>query len=104
MIDCFYADFSLFQIIVAIVAFLGMTVALMNGGYTIYKIFERPKLRIYLTDSIGIVISPREVSQKFHLGCNVINQTSKVGVLHHLESTVIDPNGKKHLFLLEPVL
>lgn len=81
----FFGDLSPFLVIVSLVA-------LINGGYTLYTYMAKPKLNIFFADSIGLVVPPHEVADKFHLGCNLVNPTAKVGVLHRLEAIVLDPH------------
>jgi hypothetical protein len=94
MEDWFFGDLSPFQVIVS----SGTIVAFLNGAYTLWTVLARAKLKIFLTDSIGIVIPPRHVAEKFHVGCNFINPSAKVGALHHLEATVLDPENRKRRF------
>jgi len=91
VIRCFFGTLSPFEILVAIVAFL-------TAAHTLCTIIAKPKLKIFCTDSIGVVISPHEPTDRFHLGCNLINSTSKVGTLHYLECLVVDPSGQDRLF------
>jgi hypothetical protein len=94
MRDWFFGDLSPFQVIVS----AGTIVAFLNGAYTLWTILARAKLKIFLTDSIGIVIPPRHPAEKFHVGCNFINPSAKVGAVHHLEATVLDPEKRKRRF------
>jgi hypothetical protein len=53
---------------------------------------------VFLADSIGMVVPPRDVATKFHIGCNFINPSSKVSALHRLEGTVVDPRNQTRQF------
>jgi hypothetical protein len=83
---------------VAVLLQLGSFVGLVNGLFTAWTYFAKPKIRLFLGDSVNMVIPPREISDRFHLGCNFINSRAKVGAVHHLEATVLDPNGQKRRF------
>ena len=87
MPDWFLSDLSPFQVLVS----SGTIVAFLNGAYTLWTVLAKAKLKIFLTDSIGIVIPPRNVAEKFHVGCNFINPSAKVGALHHLEACFLYP-------------
>jgi hypothetical protein len=80
----FFGDLSPFQVIVSVVAFL-------TGGYSLCTVLAKPKLKIFLSHSIGMIIHPRRVTEKFQVSCNVINVRQKVGALHRLEAKVRDP-------------
>jgi hypothetical protein len=69
----------------------GSFVGLLNGAYTLYMLLARARIRLFLADSIGIVHPPREVADRFHLACNFVNARGKVGAVHRLEATVLDP-------------
>ena len=84
--NSFFGDLSPFQIIVAAVAFL-------NGAYILLQLLERAKLKLFVSDSIGLVIPPQQVAEKFHIGCNIVNSRSKIGALHHLEAIIVTPKG-----------
>jgi len=94
MPDWFLSNLSPFQVLVS----SGTIVAFLNGAYTLWTVLAKAKLKIFLTDSIGIVIPSRNVAEKFHVGCNFINPSAKVGALHHLEVTVLDPEKRKRRF------
>jgi len=86
MSDGFFGDLSPFQVIVS-------CIALLTGAHALYTLLAKPRLKIFLTDSIGLVVPPHGVTNKFHLGCNLVNPTAKVGALHRLEAEVYDPQG-----------
>ena len=77
----FFGDLSPFQIIVA-------AIALLTGAHTLLQLSAKAKLKLFLSDSIGLVIPPQEVAEKFHIGCNIVNSRGKIGALHHLEAAV----------------
>jgi hypothetical protein len=95
MFDRFFGDLSPFQVLVS----FGTIIAFLNGAYTLWTVLAKAKLKIFLTDSIGVVIPPRHVAEKFHIGCNLLNPSAKVAALHHLEATVLDPKKQKRRFL-----
>jgi len=76
----------------------GSFVGLLNGAYTLYMLLARAKIRLFLADSIGIVHPPREVADRFHLACNFVNARGKVGAVHRLEATVLDPEKNTRRF------
>ncbi len=52
-------------------------VALLTGGYTLYKNFiERAKVRILPGDSMGIVRGPVR-GRRIHLRCSLLNDATK---------------------------
>jgi hypothetical protein len=81
-----FGKLSPFEIFVSIVA-------LATGAYTIYKNFcERAKLKIYTGDAIRLVFSNKSVAAtRFHLMCNFVNKSTKVGIIHRLEAKVKGP-------------
>jgi len=88
----FFGDLSLFQIIVSVVA-------LITGAYTFYKSFiERAKLVLYPGDQVGLVISQRQASYKFHLRCNLVNSSTKMATVHRLEGRIRSPNGAESTY------
>jgi hypothetical protein len=88
----FFGNKSLFDIIVAVVA-------LSTGVYTFYKSFwERAKLALYPGDRLGLVVSTRGGSRKFHLRANLVNHAVKAGTLHRLEAEITDPKGTTHRY------
>src|SRR5207247_7534434 len=91
MSDGFFGNLSPFQVIVS-------CIAILTGAHTLYTLLAKPRLKIFLTDSVGLVVPPSEVTNKFHLGCNLVNPTAKVGVLHRLEAEVYDPQGDSRIF------
>lgn len=88
----FFGNLSFFQILTSIVAFL-------TGIYTFYKSFlEKAKVSLYPGDSVNFVISRGGSVTKFHLRCNLVNNGTKAGTVHHLEALVHCPNGKIYRF------
>lgn len=61
----FFGDLSPFQVTVSVLAFL-------TAAHTLYTILAKAKLKMFLTDSIGMVVPPHHVAEKFHIGCNLI--------------------------------
>jgi len=83
----FFGDLSPFQIFVS-------AVALLTGIYTFYKSFlERAKISMYPGDAIRIVVSPDGCASDFHLMCNLVNKSTKVGIVHRLEVRVLGPQN-----------
>lgn len=81
----FFGDLSPFQIFVS-------AVALLTGIYTLYKSFlEKPKISLYPGDAVRIVVYPDGRASAFHLMCNLVNKTIKVGTVHRLEVRVLGP-------------
>jgi hypothetical protein len=95
-----FSDANLAQLgsFVAPLLQFGSFVALVNGAYTAWTIFAKAKIRVFVGDSVSIVIPPHEVADRFHLGCNFVNSRAKVGAVHHLEATVLDPQQQKRRF------
>ena len=91
MSEGFFGNLSPFQVIVS-------CIALLTGAHTLYTLLAKPRLKIFLADSIGLVVPPSEVTNRFHLGCNLVNPTAKVGTLHRLEAEVYDPQGDSRVF------
>ncbi|KAA3654446.1 MAG: hypothetical protein DWQ04_34385 [Chloroflexi bacterium] len=87
----FFGDLSPFQIITAILSFIG-------GIYALVEVLRRVKVKFYPADSIGFVLSKGEYVSKFHLRCNLVNKTSKLGVVHRLEVEVRSPENKIYKF------
>jgi hypothetical protein len=88
----FFGTQSPFQIIVAIVAFA-------TALYTFYKSFlEAARLRLFLGDRIGLVLSDRGGCRKFHLRGSLVNQAIKAGTLHRLEARLTTPAGVSHSY------
>ena len=88
----FLGDQSPFQIIVAIVAFVTAT-------YTFYKSFlERARLRLYLGDRVGLVLSAQG-GRNFHMRGSLVNHAVKTGTLHRLEARLTTPAGVSHLYV-----
>lgn len=89
----FFGDLSPFQIIVSAVAFL-------TGIYTLYKSFlEKAKISMYPGDAVRIVVSPDGRVSNFHLMCNLINKSTKVGTVHRLEVRVSGPQHTTNSFI-----
>ena len=87
----FFGELSPFQVIVSVVAFLA-------AAHTFYPHLAKPKLKMFLADSIGMVVPPQDVANRFHIGCNFINPSPKVSALHRLEATVVDPRNQTRQF------
>ncbi len=88
-----FGNESVFQIIVAIVAFA-------TALYTFYKSFvERAKLSLYPGDRLGLIISAGGGCWKFHLRTSLVNHAVKTGTLHRLEAEIKTPKGNTHLYL-----
>ena len=78
----FFGDLSPFQIFVSLVA-------LLTGIYTFYKSFlERAKISMYPGDAVRFIVSKDGPFSNFHLMCNLINKSTKVGTVHRLEVRV----------------
>ncbi|MDP2604300.1 MAG: hypothetical protein Q8S00_17205 [Deltaproteobacteria bacterium] len=90
MISEFLSNISLVQ--------FGSFVGLLNGAYTLSTLLAPAKIKLFLGDSINIVIPPKEVADRFHIGCNFVNSRAKVGAVHHLEAIVVDPQKQKWRF------
>ncbi|MGD0663305.1 MAG: hypothetical protein ABSD38_35115 [Syntrophorhabdales bacterium] len=81
----FFGNLSPFQIIVS-------AVALLTGAYTFYKSFlERAKISMYPGDAVRIVKPANQNDLYFHLMCNLVNGSTKVGTVHRLEVEVTGP-------------
>lgn len=95
-----FGDVNLLQLgaFVAPILQFGSLVGLVNGIYTAWTIFAKPKIRLFVGDSINMVIPPRAMADRFHLGCNFINSRAKVGAVHHLEAVVVDPDSNQRRF------
>ena len=76
----------------------GSFVGLLNGAYTLYMLLARAKIKLLLADSITIVHQPKEVADRFHIACNFVNPRGRVGTVHRLEATVLDPEKRMHRF------
>lgn len=87
----FFGDLGPFQIVVSVVAFL-------TGAHTLCTVLARAKIKVFLADSVGLVVSPYQITAKFHLGCNLVNPSAKVGALHRLETIVVDPHRRERIF------
>jgi hypothetical protein len=96
-----FGDINVAQLgsVVAVVLQVGSLVGLVNGIVTAWMALARPKIRLFLGDSINIVFPPRpQIADRFHIGCNFINSRGKVGALHHLETVVVDPSKQERRF------
>jgi hypothetical protein len=83
----FFGNLSPFQIIVSVVA-------LLTAGYTCYKSWiEKAKISMYPGDAVRVVNSADGSFSNFHLMCNLINKTTKVGTVHRLEVRVSGPQN-----------
>lgn len=91
MSNGFFGDLSPFQVIIS-------CIALLTGAHALYTLLAKPRLKFFLTDSIGLVVTPNEVTNKFHLGCNFVNPTAKISALHRLEAEIYDPQGSSRSF------
>jgi len=88
----FFGDQSPFQVIVAAVAF-GTAV------YTFYKSFlERARIRLFLGDRVGLVLSASGGCTKFHLRGSLVNHAIKAGTLHRLEACIKTPSNVSHSY------
>jgi hypothetical protein len=67
--------------------------AILTGGYTLYTIFQKPKISLYPGDAVRIVVYPDGRASAFHLMCNLVNKTIKVGTVHRLEVRVLGPQS-----------
>ncbi len=96
----FFGELSPFEIIVSVIA-------IFTGVYTFFWPFiEKPKLKIFTGDRMNLVISNSSKTltenifaiTKFHIGCNLVNPTNKVAVLHHLEAEVVNNQGVSFVY------
>jgi hypothetical protein len=89
----FFGDLSLFQGVVAAVAFT-------TGLYTFYKSFlEGARIRAFSADRVGFVISKGGGTTNFQLGINLVNKAIKTGTVHKLEVLVRPPQGEPYRFV-----
>jgi len=83
----FFGDLSPFQIFVSIIA-------LLTAGYTCYKSWiEKAKISMYPGDAVRVVNSADGTFSVFHLMCNLLNRTTKVGTVHRIEVRVSGPQN-----------
>ena len=89
----FFGDLSPFQIFVSLVA-------LLTGIYTFYKSFlERAKISMYPGDAVRFIVSTNPPFSNFHLMCNLINKSTKVGTVHRLEVRVLGPQNTTYDYI-----
>jgi hypothetical protein len=96
-----FGDVNLLQLgaFVAPILQFGSLVGLVNGIYTAWMALARPKIRLFIGDSINIVFPPHpQTAERFQVGCNFINSRGKVGALHHLEAIVVNPRKDRRRF------
>jgi len=77
---------------------VGSFVGLLTGAYTLCTVLASAKITLFPGDSIGLVIPPREVADRFHIACNFVNPRAKIGAVHRLEATMVDPEKRTRRF------
>lgn len=87
-----------FDLATNILGLIGGIIGLISGGFVLYEKFQRAKVELYNADSIGFILSSTGYISKFHLMCNFVNNTSKLGVVHRLEVEVKNKDNKTFRF------
>ena len=86
----FFGDLSDFQIIVSATALATFFYTVIHTAYTL---IQKPKISLYPGDAVRIVVYPDGRASAFHLMCNLVNKTIKVGTVHRLEVRVLGPQN-----------
>lgn len=82
---------SAFEIIVGILGTIG-------GLYTLWGLLRPLKLDLYPADTLSLIASNTGFVSKFHLRCNLVNKTTKMGIVHLLEAEVRLPTKEIERF------
>lgn len=88
----------LISIIGGSIGAIGGIIGAVGGLIALYDRFQHAKVEVYPADSIGFVLSSTGYVSKFHLRCNFVNKTSKLGVVHRLEVEVRNPDNQIYKF------
>jgi hypothetical protein len=73
--------------------FIGLVALLVGFRDQILDLIRRQKFEIYPGDAVRFVKSADGSFAGFHLMCNLINKTTKVGTVHRLEVRVLGPQN-----------